>query len=90
MMNVSSEMAFWAVREDGDGGDDAADDGGYGDNGDGDEDSDESDNGDNHRTMAMFALHPLKTARVAATPPPRQGGAHVYQLLLVTTSTISH
>ena len=28
MTNVSSEMAFWAVREDGDGGDDAADDGG--------------------------------------------------------------
>ncbi len=28
LMNVSSEMAFWAVREDGDGGDDAADDGG--------------------------------------------------------------
>ena len=29
-----------------------------------DEDSDESDNGVSHRTMAMFAFHPLKTSRV--------------------------
>ena len=63
--------------DDGDGGDDGGDDGDdsrYRQLEDGRDDGDYSD---------AFHLSIIETARAAATPPPRQGGAHVLSLKLV-------